>query len=38
MPSGRSPGSAAPRRKAFDAFVTMLANDGCRALAYRRTG
>lgn len=26
------------RRKAFDAFVTMLANEGCRALAYRLTG
>ncbi len=27
-----------PRRKAFDAFVSMLANEGSRALAYRLTG
>lgn len=27
-----------PRRKAFDAFVSMLADEGCRALAYRLTG
>lgn len=26
------------RRKAFDAFVTTLSNEGCRALAYRLTG
>jgi len=26
------------RRKAFDAFVTTLVHEGCRALAYRLTG
>lgn len=31
-------GLRGPRRKAFDAFVTTLVNDGCRALAYRLTG
>ena len=31
-------GLRGPRRKAFDAFVTMLVNEGCRALAYRLTG
>ena len=31
-------GLRGPRRKAFDAFGTMLANEGCRALAYRLTG
>jgi hypothetical protein len=31
-------GLRGPRRKGFDAFVAMLANEGCRALAYRLTG
>lgn len=31
-------GLRGPHRKAFDAFVTMLVNEGCRALAYRLTG
>ena len=31
-------GLRGPRRKAFDTFVTLLANEGCRALAYRLTG
>jgi len=31
-------GLRGPRRKAFDAFVAMLVNEGCRALAYRLTG
>ena len=31
-------GLRGPRRKAFDTFVTVLADQGCRALAYRLTG
>ena len=31
-------GLRGPRRKTFDAFVTTLVNEGCRALAYRLSG
>ena len=31
-------GLRGPRRKALDTFVTLLANEGFRALAYRLTG
>jgi hypothetical protein len=31
-------GLRGPRRKAFDTFVTVVADEGCRALAYRLTG
>ena len=31
-------GLRGPRRKAFDAFVSRLVNEGCRTLAYRLTG
>lgn len=31
-------GLRGPRRRTFDTFVTVLADKGCRALAYRLTG
>jgi hypothetical protein len=31
-------GLRGPRRKALDTFVTVVADEGCRALAYRLTG